>query len=132
VVIQWIDRLFEALKLTITHIVFIAQSVLILILFFIVIFKKKPEPVLFDYGRIKVDMERSIQSLEENFISLSKENAVLYGMLDSLKMKIPNNKRSLRLISEQLKDLNEAYNFNNYRDSSDAALIRRLSGNIGR
>lgn len=120
------------MKLTITHIVFIAQSVLILILFFIVIFKKKPEPVLFDYGRIKVDMERSIQSLEENFISLSNENVILYNMMDSLKMKIPNNKSSLRLISKQLKELNEAYVVNNYRDSSDAALIRRLSGYIGR
>ena len=27
---------------------------------------------------------------------------------------------------------NETYIVNNYRDSSDAALIRRLSGNIGR
>jgi len=120
------------LKLTITHIVFIAQSGLILILFFIVIFKKKPKPVLFDYDRIKVDMERSIQSLEENFISLSNENAILYRMMDSLKLKIPNNKSSLKLISQQIKELNETYIVNNYRDSSDAALIRRLSGNIGR
>jgi hypothetical protein len=119
-------------NLTITHIVFIVQSSLILILFFIVIFKKKPEPILFDYNRIKVDMEQSIKSLEENFISLSKENAVLYNMIDSFKMKIPNNKRSLRLISQQIKELNETYIINNYRDSSDAALLRRLSGDIGR
>jgi len=117
-------------KLSITHIVFIAQSVLILILFFIVILKKKPDPVKFDYDRVKEDIQRSILSLEENFISLSEENAILYRMLDSLSLKIPNNKKSLLRISEQIKKLNEANVVIDYRDSSDVALIRRLSRDI--
>ena len=37
-----------------TYIIFIVQSSFILVLFFILVFKKAPTPVLLDYGRIKM------------------------------------------------------------------------------
>ena len=87
-----------------TYIIFIVQSSFILVLFFILVFKKAPTPMLFDYDRIKNDMEVSIATLQKEFDLISIENSILY------------------------KKLNETYIISNYRDSSDVALIRRLSG----
>ena len=120
------------MKLTNTHLVFISQSAIVLILFFIVIFKKSPEPIPFDYDRIKDDMQSSIETLEKEFLLLSEENFILYNKMDSLKSKIPNTENSLRRINEEIKKLNEKYTVSDYRDSSDVALIRRLSRGINR
>ena len=120
------------MNLSTTHIVFIAQSILILVLFFVVIFKKSPNPIPFDYDRIKEDMQKSIESLEKEFLLLSEENFILYNKIDSLKNKIPNTENSLRKINEEIKRLNEKYTVSDYRDSSDVALIRRLSRGINR
>ncbi len=111
---------------------FIAQSILILVLFFVVIFKKSPEPIPFDYNRIKQDMRKSIESLEKEFLLLSEENYILYNKIDSLKSKIPNTENSLRKINEEKKKLKDKYTFRYYRDSSDVVLIRRLSRGINR
>jgi len=86
--------------------------------------------MMLDYGRIKNDVEVSISSLQKEFDLISIENGILYNKLDSLKNKIPDNRRTLDKINREIKRLNETYIISNYRDSSDAALIRRLSGNI--
>tara|TARA_R110002126_G_scaffold182691_2_gene331329 strand:- start:3713 stop:4060 length:348 start_codon:yes stop_codon:yes gene_type:complete len=111
-----------------TYIIFIVQSSFILVLFFILVFKKAPTPMLFDYDRIKNDMEVSIATLQKEFDLISIENSILYEKLDSLKNQIPDNRRSLDKINREIKKLNETYIISNYRDSSDVALIRRLSG----
>jgi peptidoglycan hydrolase CwlO-like protein len=115
------------MKLTTTHIVLIVQSVFILILFLVIVFKKKPDPVIVDYTRIKNDITNSISILEAEFDQLTKENIVLYNKLDSLKTQIPNNRKSLNNILNKINELNEAYEYLNYRDSTDEAIIRRLS-----
>ena len=59
-VIYIYNGLFKNLKLSTTHIVFIVQSILILVLFFVVIFKKSPEPIPFDYNRIKTRSDMDV------------------------------------------------------------------------
>jgi len=118
------------MKLTPTHIIFIVQSAFILILFLVIVFRKPISPTVVDYNRIKSQIQESINTLKSEFDSLSIENNGLYKKIDSLKYQIPNNKKSLDKINREIKILNETYINNNYRDSSDAALIRRLSGNI--
>jgi peptidoglycan hydrolase CwlO-like protein len=115
------------MKLTITHIVLIVQSVFILILFLVIVFKKKPDPVIIDYDRIKSDITNSITILENEFNQLVKDNIILYNKLDSLKTQIPNNRKSLNNILNKINELNETYEYLNYRDSTDEAIIRRLS-----
>jgi len=116
------------MKLTATHIIFIVQSVFILILFLVVVFRKPPSPTVVDYNKIKSQIEESINTLKSEFDSLSGENTLLYRKMDSLKYQMPDNKKSLDKINREIKRLNETYIISNYRDSSDAALIRRLSG----
>lgn len=116
------------MKLTTIQIIFIVQSVLILILFLVIVFKKNPDPTIVDYNKIKAQIQESINTLKSEFDSLSEENTILYRKMDSLKYQIPNNKKSLDKINREIKRLNETYIISNYRDSSDAALIRRLSG----
>lgn len=113
------------MRLSATHLVFIVQSVFILILFLIVLLRKKPEE--FDYNRVKGDIESSLRVLEDEFKALSEENIILYNKIDSLKEKIPNNKKSLERINKEIQRLNETYTNFNYRDSTDQAIIRRLS-----
>ena len=114
------------MKLSTTHIVFIVQSVLLLILFFIIIFRKQPEPYI-NYNKIRMNMQETINVLKYEFDQLSNENTVLYSKIDSMKFLIPNNKKNLDKISREINKLKDAYTTTNYRDSSDAALIRRLS-----
>ncbi len=116
------------MKITATHIIFIVQSAFILILFLVIVFRKPPDPTIVDYERIKSQIQESINTLKLEFDSLSRDNTVLYKKIDSLKNKIPNNKKSLDNINQEIKRLNEKYSISNYRDSSDAALLRRLSG----
>ena len=130
------------MKLTATHIIFIVQSAFILILFLVVVFRKPPSPTVVDYNKIKSQIEEStkvrvsfperrkesINTLKSEFDSLSGENTLLYKKMDSLKYQMPDNKKSLDKINREIKRLNETYIISNYRDSSDAALIRRLSG----
>jgi len=114
------------MKLSITHIVFIVQSVLLLILFFIIIFRKAPEPYI-NYNKIRLNMQETINVLKYEFDQLSNENIVLYSKIDSMKFLIPNNKKNLDKISREINKLKNAYTTTNYSDSSDVALIRRLS-----
>ena len=114
------------MKLSITHIVFIVQSVLLLILFFIIIFRKAPEPYI-NYNEIRLNMQETINVLKYEFDQLSNENTVLYSKIDSMKFLIPNNKKNLDKISREINKLKNAYTTTNYSDSSDVALIRRLS-----
>jgi|TARA_R110002096_G_scaffold99981_4_gene221459 uncharacterized coiled-coil DUF342 family protein len=114
------------MKLSATHIVFIVQSVLLLILFFIIIFKKDPEPYI-NYNKIRLNMQETINVLKYEFDQLSEENTVLYSKIDSLKFIIPNNKKNLDKISREINKLRNAYSTTNYSDSSDVALISRLS-----
>jgi len=115
------------MKLTTTHIIFIVQSAFILVLFLVIVFKKNPDPMDFEYDRIKNDIESSIENLSKEFKLLSKENIYLYKKIDSLKYLIPNNKKSLDRISKEIEKLNDTYTNFNYRDSTDEAIIRRLS-----
>jgi len=114
------------MKLSATHIVFIVQSILLLILFFIIIFKKDPEPYI-NYNKIRMNMQETINVLKYEFDQLSNENNVLYDKIDSIKFLIPDNKRNLEKISKEINRLKNAYTTTNYSDSSDVALIRRLS-----
>ena len=113
------------MKLSATHIVFIVQSVLLLILFFIIIFKKDPEPYI-NYNKIRMNMQETINVLKYEFDQLSNENTVLYKKIDSIVLSIPNQKENLDKISEQINQLKKTYNVTNYKDSSDIALIKRL------
>ena len=114
------------MKLSTTHIVFIVQSVLLLILFFIIIFRKAPEPYI-NYNKIRLNMQETINVLKYEFDQLRNENTVLYSKIDSMKFLIPNNKKNLDKISREINKLKNAYTTTNYSDSSDVALIRRLS-----
>ena len=113
------------MKLSTTHIVFIVQSVLLLILFFIIIFRKPPEPFI-NYNKIRMNMQETVNVLKYEFDQLQNENSVLYEKIDSIKFLIPDNKKNLENISKEINKLKNTYTITNYRDSSDAALIRRL------
>ena len=95
------------MKLTTIQIIFIVQSVLILILFLVIVFKKNPDPTIVDYNKIKAQIQESINTLKSEFDSLSEENIILYRKMDSLKYQIPNNKKSLDKINREIKRLNE-------------------------
>jgi len=114
------------MKLSSTHIVFIVQSGLLLVLFFIIIFRKQPEPYV-NYNKIRVNMEETISVLKSEFDQLSNENNQLYKKIDSIRYLIPDNKRNLENISKEINKLKNSYTITNYSDSSDLALIRRLS-----
>ena len=114
------------MKLSTTHIVFIVQSVLLLILFFIIIFRKAPEPFI-DYNKIRMNMQETINVLKYEFDQLQNENLVLYEKIDSIRYLIPDNRQNLDKISKEINKLKNAYTTTNYSDSSDIALIRRLS-----
>lgn len=114
------------MKLSSTSIAFIVQAAIILILFLVIVFKKKPEPYI-NYNQIRKDMQETINVLKHDFDQLSNENTVLFNKIDSLKFAIPDHKRKLDRISKEINRLNETYTTINYRDSSDAALILRLS-----
>ena len=100
---------------------------MLLILFFIIIFRKAPEPYI-NYAKIRMNMQETINVLKYEFDQLSNENTVLYGKIDSMKFLIPDNKRNLDKISQEINKLKNEFNTKvNYSDSSDVALIRRLS-----
>ena len=114
------------MKLSATHIIFIVQSILLLILFFIIIFRKDPEPYI-NYNKIRLNMQETINVLKYEFDQLSNENTVLYSKIDSMKFLIPDNRRNLERISREINKLKNAYTTTNYSDSTDISLIRRLS-----
>jgi len=72
-------------------------------------------------------MQETINVLKYEFDQLRNENTVLYSKIDSMKFLIPNNKKNLDKISREINKLKNAYTTTNYSDSSDVALIRRLS-----
>ena len=74
------------MKPSATHIIFIVQSILLLILFFIIIFRKDPEPYI-NYNKIRLNMQETINVLKYEFDQLSNENTVLYSKIDSMKDK---------------------------------------------
>jgi hypothetical protein len=47
--------------------------------------------------------------------------------LEDLKNSIPDRKKELLQINNEIKKINELYKNTNYRDSTDVALIQRLS-----
>ena len=114
------------MKISSIHIIFIVQSVLLLILFFIIIFKKQPEPYI-NYNKIRMNMQETINVLKYEFDQLQNENVVLYEKIDSIRDLIPDNRQDLEKISEEINRLKNTYTVTNYSDSSDIALIRRLS-----
>ena len=114
------------MKLSATHIVFIVQSILLLILFFIIIFRKEPEPYI-NYNKIRMNMQETINVLKYEFDQLQNENLVLYNKIDSIKFMIPDTRKNLDEISKEINKLQNAYTTTNYSDSSDISLIRRLS-----
>jgi peptidoglycan hydrolase CwlO-like protein len=114
------------MKLSATHIVFIVQSILLLILFFIIIFRKEPEPYV-NYNKIRMNMQETINVLKYEFDQLQNENLVLYNKIDSIKFMIPDTRKNLDEISKEINKLQNAYTTTNYSDSSDISLIRRLS-----
>ena len=118
------------MKLSSTHIAFIVQASIILILFLVGKFKKPADTISINYDKIRMQMQETINILKYDFDQLSNENTVLYNKIDSLKFAIPDHQRKLDRISKEINRLNETYTNINYRDSSDAALIRRLSRNL--
>ena len=59
------------MKLSSTNIAFIVQAVIILILFFIIVFKKQPEPYV-NYNKIRMQMQETINILKYDFDQLKQ------------------------------------------------------------
>ena len=75
-----------------------------------------------------MNMQETINVLKYEFDQLSNENTVLYSKIDSLKFIIPDYKKNLDKISREINKLKNEFSITiNYSDSSDVALIRRLS-----
>ena len=110
-----------------TDIAFIVQSSIIIILFLVIVFKKPPVQNQIDYDRIKQSYINNINSINIKIDSIDKSNKVLIHKIDSLKQLIPNHKNILNNISSQIDSLNEKYKGIDYSNSSDSALISRLS-----
>lgn len=110
-----------------TDIAFIVQSSIIIVLFLIIVFKKPPVQDEIDYDRIKQSYIDNINAINIKIDSIDKSNRVLLAKIDSLKSTIPNHKTILNNISEQIDSLNEKYKGIDYSNSSDSALISRLS-----
>ena len=72
-------------------------------------------------------MQETINVLKYEFDQLQNENVVLYEKIDSIRDLIPDNRQDLEKISEEINRLKNTYTVTNYSDSSDIALIRRLS-----
>ncbi len=114
-------------KMSRTDVVFIIQSGIIIILFLVIVFKKPPAQNQIDYDRIKQSYINNINSINIKIDSIDKNNKVLIYKIDSLKQIIPNHKNILNNISSQIDSLNEKYKGIDYTNSSDSALISRLS-----
>jgi archaellum component FlaC len=110
-----------------TDIAFIVQSSIIIVLFLVIVFKKPPVKDEIDYDRIKQSYIDNINAINIKIDSIDKSNRVLLAKIDSLKSTIPNHKTILNNISEQIDSLNEKYKGIDYSNSSDSALISRLS-----
>jgi peptidoglycan hydrolase CwlO-like protein len=110
-----------------TDIVLIVQSCVIFILFVVVLTRKQPEPAIIDYERIKKGYEDNIKLISLKIDSIDKYNTTLIQKIDSIKQIIPNYKNTLINISKQIDSLNENYNNIDYYNSSDSAIISRLS-----
>ena len=110
-----------------TDIAFIVQSSIIIVLFLIIVFKKPPVQKDIDYERIKASYIKNIEAINIKIDSIDKSNSVLMNKIDSLKLIIPNHKNILNNISTQIDSLNEKYKVIDYSNSSDSALISRLS-----
>ena len=74
-----------------------------------------------------MNMQDTINVLKYEFDQLKNENVVLYEKIDSIRDLIPDNRQDLEKISEEINRLKNTYTVTNYSDSSDIALIRRLS-----
>ncbi len=114
-------------KMSRTDVAFIIQSGIIIILFLVIVFKKPPAQNQIDYDRIKQSYINNINSINIKIDSIDKNNKVLIYKIDSLKQIIPNHKNILNNISSQIDSLNEKYKGIDYTNSSDSALISRLS-----
>lgn len=110
-----------------SDIAIIIQSVLILILFLYIVFKKPVKQELIDYDRIKKDYEEKIKMLDNKIDSIDNQSYLILYKIDSLKNIIPNHQNILNNISNQIDSLNENYKNIDYSNSSDSALISRLS-----
>lgn len=109
------------------HIVFVVYSVLLVVLLFALVFRKPIVNSNIDYEKIQHDYRISIADVKVKIDSMAKQNEELFVKLQDLKSSIPDRKKELLQISKEIKKINELYKESNYRDSTDNALIQRLS-----
>jgi len=114
-------------KMSKTDIAIIAQSCIILVFFIVVVTRKQPEPATIDYERIKSSYIENIKLINSKIDSIDKSNNYLLSKIDSLKEVIPNYRNTLKNISNQIDSLNENYKHFDYYNSSDSAILSRLS-----
>ena len=72
-------------------------------------------------------MQETINVLKYEFDQLQNENSILYEKIDSIRYLIPDNRKNLDKISKEISRLKNSYTITSYKDSSDIALIKRLS-----
>jgi peptidoglycan hydrolase CwlO-like protein len=115
------------MKIQGVHIVFMVYSVLVVILVLALVFRKPVVSSGIDYEKIQHDYRVSIADVKSKIDSMAKQNEKLFVKLQDLKSSIPDRKKELLQISKEIKKINELYKESNYRDSTDNALIQRLS-----
>ena len=107
-------------------IIYIVYSALVFIMFLALVFKKSPKTVI-DYDKIIKGHQIVIDSLRKSIRDIGVQNKQLFMKIESIKSSIPDRKKELLQIGKEIKKINELYKKSNYRNSSDSALISRLS-----
>jgi predicted RNase H-like nuclease (RuvC/YqgF family) len=108
------------------NVLYVVLLFVIIVLINILIFTPK-DTASFDYERIENNYLISIKQLKQQIDSVATLNKDLMLKLEDLKSSIPNRKKELLQINNEIKKINELYKNTNYRDSTDVALIQRLS-----
>jgi peptidoglycan hydrolase CwlO-like protein len=108
------------------YVVYMLYSVITFVMLLIIIFKKPQENII-DYDRIIKGHQVVIDSLRGSIINIQLQNKELFIKIETIKSSIPDRRKELLQINKEIQKINELYKNSNYRDSSDVALIRRLS-----
>jgi hypothetical protein len=108
------------------NLLYVVLLFIIIVLINVLIFTPK-NTVSFDYEKIENSYLISIKELKQQIDSVAVLNKGLMLKLEDLKNSIPDRKKELLQINNEIKKINELYKNTNYRDSTDVALIQRLS-----
>ena len=108
------------------YIIYIIYSALTVVMFLIIVFRKPQEDII-DYDRIIEGHQVVIDSLRSSIRDMQLQNKELFLKIEDIKSSIPDRRKELLDINKEIQKINELYKNSNYRDSTDNALIRRLS-----